>query len=379
MASQPDTPPTREEAQRLIAQVRKENGGISPEHEALLKENCPDVLEALQNVRRKLGSATKTLATNLYSKDTRFLYELIQNAEDNQYCVWTTPFLNFILYPDKIVIDSNENGFTSLNFKAICSTGESTKTNVQGYVGEKGIGFKSVFKVAKKVHIQSGVFSFSFVYTRDSDDDGLGMVTPLSEPYEDLPANVRTRMTLTLLRPEDFMQRAADLSNLPDTLLLFLSKIRSINVRICSSANTITTVHYKHVRGSDNLEKILKSIKTYDGTTSIQTKLFLVTRRVIRNLPFDPARKHTNQATIILAFPVDVNDTPILENQHVFAYLPLRRVGFKVCTSLLQIIEENLSSAHDIITSGDPAVDEVMMFALDSLLQLPAFLMLIIG
>ncbi|KAH7043982.1 hypothetical protein B0J12DRAFT_760369 [Macrophomina phaseolina] len=286
--------------------------------------------------------------------DTRFLYELIQNAEDNQYCVWTTPFLNFILYPDKIVIDSNENGFTSLNFKAICSTGESTKTNVQGYVGEKGIGFKSVFKVAKKVHIQSGVFSFSFVYTRDSDDDGLGMVTPLSEPYEDLPANVRTRMTLTLLRPEDFMQRAADLSNLPDTLLLFLSKIRSINVRICSSVNTITTVRYKHVRGSDNLEKILKSTKTYDGTTSIQTKLFLVTRRVIRNLPFDPARKHTNQATIILAFPVDVNDTPILENQHVFAYLPLRRVGFK-------IIEDNLSSAHDIITSGDPAVDEFLI------------------
>lgn len=48
------------------------------------------------------------------------------------------------------------------NVRAICSTGESTKTNTSGYIGEKGIGFKSVFKAASKVHIQSGPFSFFF-------------------------------------------------------------------------------------------------------------------------------------------------------------------------------------------------------------------------
>jgi hypothetical protein len=88
------------------------------------------------------------------------LYELIQNAEDNDYdraeAAGLQPSLSFSLYPNRIVIDSNENGFQEGHVKAICSTGESTKALIQGYIGEKGIGFKSVFKVAKKVHIQSG-------------------------------------------------------------------------------------------------------------------------------------------------------------------------------------------------------------------------------
>lgn len=115
------------------------------------------------------------------------MYELIQNAEDNNYkrasANGSTVFLSFSLYPDRIVLDSNEDGFSKEHVKAICSTGDSTKTAAEGYIGEKGIGFKSVFKVAKKVHIQSEPYSFSFEHTRDSSDDGLGMVTPLDEDY----------------------------------------------------------------------------------------------------------------------------------------------------------------------------------------------------
>jgi len=71
------------------------------------------------------------------------------------------------------VIDSNEDGFSKANINAICSTGESTKTFSQGYIGEKGIGFKSVFKVARKVHVQSGPFSFSFKYQHGEEKMGL--------------------------------------------------------------------------------------------------------------------------------------------------------------------------------------------------------------
>ena len=51
------------------------------------------------------------------------------------------------------MIDSNEDRFSEANIKAICSIGESTKTCKQSYVGEKGSGFKSVFKVAQKVYV----------------------------------------------------------------------------------------------------------------------------------------------------------------------------------------------------------------------------------
>jgi len=48
---------SRTAARALVGKIREDNGGISPEDRAA----CPPaVLRALENVRRKLGSATKT-------------------------------------------------------------------------------------------------------------------------------------------------------------------------------------------------------------------------------------------------------------------------------------------------------------------------------
>ena len=97
----------------------------------------------------------------LYSKDTGFVSELIQNAEDNTYTrAEGKIYLSFSLYPDRLVLDSNEDGFREEHVRAICNTSASTKAVSRGFIGEKGIGFKSVFKVAKKVHVQSHPFSF---------------------------------------------------------------------------------------------------------------------------------------------------------------------------------------------------------------------------
>ena len=83
------------------------------------------------------------------------MFELIQNAEDNSYNIaqaaGVRPYLKVIVSPNTIVIESNEDGFEEANVRAICSVGESTKKSTQGYIGEKGIGFKSVFKIASRV------------------------------------------------------------------------------------------------------------------------------------------------------------------------------------------------------------------------------------
>lgn len=280
------------------------------------------------------------LATSLYSKDTRFVYELIQNAEDNKYTRAEAEglelYLSFSMYPDRIVLDSNEDGFAAEHVRAICSTGESTKTVAQGYIGEKGIGFKSVFKVAKKVHIQSGPFSFAFEHTRDYSDDGLGMVTPLDEDYEDLPEHVHTRITLILLDPSTFEQRVQDLLNIPDTLLLFLSKLNVLHVNIFPHDQSATEIEYAHFRDDkDNFEVITKTT-TIDNKPTKKAQYFHVTRKEIYNLPRDEARKNINQATVVLAFPLDEEDEPIIEQQHAFAFLPLRRAGFTVSCSFFQ-------------------------------------------
>lgn len=54
----------------------------------------------------------------------------------------------------------------------------------------------------------------------------------------------------------------------------------------------------------------------------------------LRDLPFDEARKDKqgnsiDQATVVLAFPVDEHDEPVLNQQYTYAFLPLRRAGFE--------------------------------------------------
>lgn len=43
---------------------------------------------------------------------------------------------------------NNEEGFSAKNIRALCDVGNSTKKGSNaGYIGKKGIGFKSVFRV----------------------------------------------------------------------------------------------------------------------------------------------------------------------------------------------------------------------------------------
>jgi hypothetical protein len=56
--------------------------------------------------------------------------------------------LAFILQENGIVVLNNERGFSAENIRALCDIGNSTKKGSNmGYIGNKGIGFKSVFRV----------------------------------------------------------------------------------------------------------------------------------------------------------------------------------------------------------------------------------------
>ena len=53
-------------------------------------------------------------------------------------------------------------GFSEQNVRALCDVGNSTKQHKVGYIGQKGIGFKSVFKVTDVAEIHSNGFHISF-------------------------------------------------------------------------------------------------------------------------------------------------------------------------------------------------------------------------
>lgn len=169
------------------------------------------------------------------------------------------------------------------------------------------------------------------------------MITPLDEDYEELPEKVRTRMTLTLLDPPSFEDRVHDFQNIPDTLLLFLEKLDVLKINVCpgDGSTKATKITYIHEFVDNDFETIMKNT-TFDGEATEETLKFYVMRKVIKNLPPDASRPSTIQATVVLAFPVDAEEEPVIEPQHVFAFLPLRLAGFTVCVySVLCILITN--------------------------------------
>lgn len=89
----------------------------------------------------------------------------VQNADDNTYAENVEPTLTFILQEKGIVVLNNEQGFSFNNIRALCDVGNSTKKGVNtGYIGKKGIGFKSVFRVSLiAISVLISLFFFALI------------------------------------------------------------------------------------------------------------------------------------------------------------------------------------------------------------------------
>lgn len=143
--------------------------------------------EKLEKDSADLRALLKILAEELNSKDTHFIWELLQNAEDNEYDgaepalslhLETTDPTQTPLADGCLVVLNNETGFEEKHALGICSAGNGTKKrdDDQDYIGEKGIGFKSVFCVSDRPHIFSNGYQFRFA--RPEQPGELGYILP---------------------------------------------------------------------------------------------------------------------------------------------------------------------------------------------------------
>lgn len=248
------------------------------------------------------------------------------------------PYIKFTVSRNKIVIDSNEDGFSSENVVAICKVGQSTKkkSGAQQYIGEKGIGFKSVFMVASKVHIQSGAFSFFFEHAPGA--RGMGLVTPVWEPAEVTLLEPLTRMTLTLLDKLDYKELLSQFDTLPDTFLLFLNKLSAITIdKTDFTGTSAESTTYSCSLDESSRQATLSKVRR-KGSEHPQTSLkhYHITRKLLKDLPPDEQRDG-NTAEVVLAFPLDIESKPIISPQDVYAYLPIGDFGFSVSESELYV------------------------------------------
>ncbi|KAH7378152.1 hypothetical protein BKA64DRAFT_585931 [Cadophora sp. MPI-SDFR-AT-0126] len=360
-------------AKRIIQEIVRSHGFVQESTLQLInslvsQDARREVEEALLAKDIQIGSSVLTLAKNLYTSQARFVFELLQNADDNHYTKGQDPYVEFQVHPDRILIECNEDGFTPRNLTAICDIGKSSKTGSQGYIGEKGIGFKSVFMAAWRVHIQSGNFSFDFVHRKG--DSGMGMITPIWQERRDptLPSDL-TRITLYLHDQSDPAERERERQiinqqflELQDTLLLFLRKLRKIGISFHDEQGRRTRRIVFTLSNIENSNAVVIQ-RTCTDAEQDRKRTYHVVKHIARGLARSENRDLTGdeQATrsfatseIVLAFPVTEDpetgeEVPVIESQELFAFLPVRKMGFNF---LIQADFVTQANRQDIVMTS---------------------------
>lgn len=286
-----------------------------------------------------------SLSHDLYQTTTHFLLELIQNADDNSYSKDVTPTLSISHSPGRIRIDCNERGFAKKNIEAICRICKSTKSGRSksaGFVGEKGIGFKAVFKVASMVWISSGHYSFRF-----NRDGHLGMIAPIWDTFPDHKhPQGGTSIILELASQCDEPSIIHELSKYDSKVLMFLRRLRRIEIsvkqqfwKIGGDFKTTLSRVDKDPRPADRAQMVM----LYKNGKKTN---YLVWRHMVDKMPPDERRPGITDSEIVLAFPLTASEEPLIETQDVYAFLPVKSIGLNFLVQGDFLLTANREAFH---------------------------------
>lgn len=199
-----------------------------------------------------LGRALQRLGAEQYGRRSRFLEELLQNADDCKFPPgFGVPMLQLHAFEsaegelESLTLLHNEEGLTERDVRSLCNVGHSTKAarHVAGQprrTGHKGVGFKSTFLVTDKPVLFSRGGYFSFAFDRQSEHGPIGVVLPIDVAPEDARAlapewvsatdlSAGTMLHLPLLPGLSHSDLRPALEPAPE-VLLFLRRLRALRV-----------------------------------------------------------------------------------------------------------------------------------------------------
>ncbi|XP_076112450.1 uncharacterized protein LOC143080482 isoform X2 [Mytilus galloprovincialis] len=307
--------------EKVVNTIRREEFGIGIE----LNEDGQK-LKIVQD--KRLGRSLDRLSKDLYSKDTHFVLELIQNADDNDYPESLAKkgqmaSVKFVMQTDGVTVLNNESGFLEKNIRALCDVGRSTKGKHKfGYIGQKGIGFKSVFRVTDRPEVHSNGYHICF----DVLSGPMGYILPHWIDDElDAYESWTTKIVLPLKEEMKATVRtlAGKFNDIHPSLLLFLHRLREITID--NKVENSSQVMRRKDLGNDVIE--------IEHNTGIDR--WLVVKKMLDASKISLQAKsgvEVESTEISLAFPL--TDQCILSKvmppkQPVFAFLPLRSYGFR--------------------------------------------------
>lgn len=178
----------------------------------------------------------------------------------------------------------------------------------------------------------------------------MGMITPIWFEPENEFQGPGTRISLYFHdngTPDDLTERRDEvitqLKELQGEALLFVNKLRRINIAVFESGEDKIWSKSMALSDSPNFPQgsELRTSK-FDATSGIDSEMvrqFHVTKYDATGLSRNENRSYSeteeglalySTSRVVLAFPLDENDEPITEIQDVFAFMPVRKIGFNV-------------------------------------------------
>ena len=229
-----------------------------------------------KNYSQLLKSVLSVGEDGLYSNNLRFIFELIQNVDDCDYEKVSDCHLDmrFDFNANQIILTYNEKGFTPFNVFAITGIAEAAKniSSTKNEIGEKGIGFKSVFGVAEKVWIKSGFFSFELsknnftvpIYHSANHFKGTQMVLYVPNKAEKIYQEIKNQ----------YCNKEAIFSKNP---ILFLNKLTSLKIyydvwRSMEFKIDRRKMNFNNRINIDKNVKLSVKLHDYNSKTSMEVK-----------------------------------------------------------------------------------------------------------
>jgi len=183
------------------------------------------------------AAVLNTISSDIYSESQRFVFELIQNADDSR--EGSNNKVHFEFLPGAVIISHHGKVFSADDVNSITDAGASTKKADPNKTGYKGIGFKSVFGRSNRVSIFSDGYQFRFdksFHTKTLP----WQIIPIWSEFSDYNPAISNHLLLydypvsTVIELDESFELAKELKEIISNgqILLFLRGINEISISI---------------------------------------------------------------------------------------------------------------------------------------------------
>jgi hypothetical protein len=290
------------------------------------------------------------LSSGIYTEEERFIYELLQNADDAARN--SKLKVRIDIDNNHFIFSHDGEPFDDIDVESICSVGDGGKSNDENKTGYKGIGFKSVFSHSSSVAIKTGDYFFKFSeadwndhwqknwgskseWQKDRTDKkknpGVKMpwqIIPISIPIEknglginyDSINDFNVSTILLDVKSEKMTQRVLNL--LKDSQILLFLRCNDVILDVFISGNL--TLSIKKLIGNESVG--LYNNNTLKSEWIVTTKKVAIPGDVIEDISKDdktpPKLKGATTCEISFAIQKEKNKLVSTDDALVYTYLP---------------------------------------------------------